>query len=138
MQTHLPATLVTARRLRQQMSLPEILLWRVLRARPEGLKFRKQHPLGEVVADFYWAAARLVIEVDGVAHDREDRPARDARRDAFFLRSGMRVLRIPAYDVLSDLDAVVRHIVTLAHAAPPPSGLRPATSPNGGGIVVEH
>jgi very-short-patch-repair endonuclease len=138
MQTHLPATLAAARRLRRQMSLPEILLWQALRGRPGGFKFRKQHPVGGFVADFYCASVHLIIEVDGEAHDRGDRPERDAARDAYFLSRDIRVLRIPARDVLNDLDAVVRHIVASAHAAPPPSALRAATSPGGGGIVVEH
>jgi hypothetical protein len=47
------------------MSLPEGLLWRELRKRPSGLKFRRQHPAGIYVLDFYCAAARLAIEVDG-------------------------------------------------------------------------
>ncbi len=47
------------------MSLPEVLLWQVLRTRPSDLKFRRQHPSGAYVADFYCHEARLVIEVDG-------------------------------------------------------------------------
>ena len=69
-----------ARALRRAMSLPEVLLWQVLRTRPNGLKFRKQHPTGAYVLDFYCGDARLAIEVDGEAHGRGDRPRHDGRR----------------------------------------------------------
>ena len=50
-----------ARRLRRTMSLPEILLWQVLRGSPAGLKFRRQHPTGDYDLDFYCGDARLAI-----------------------------------------------------------------------------
>ncbi|WP_319951606.1 endonuclease domain-containing protein [Sphingomonas canadensis] len=101
------------------MSLPEVLLWQELRKRPGGLKFRRQHPAGSFILDFFCARHRLAIEVDGEAHDRGDRPVRDQRRDAMLIAAGIRVLRIPAKEVLGDLDAVVAHIVATAL---PPSG----------------
>jgi very-short-patch-repair endonuclease len=110
-------TVLKARRLRREMTLPEVLVWRVLRGRPEGYRFRRQHPSGLFVADFYCASARLVIEVDGVAHEMGDRLARDVRRDAWLAEQGVAVLRIPAKDVLHDLDAVVRLI--LRRCVPP-------------------
>ncbi|WP_315762846.1 endonuclease domain-containing protein [Sphingomonas sp. Y38-1Y] len=121
-----------ARRLRREMTLPEVLLWQALRARPGGLRFRRQHPAGPFVLDFFCAAHRLAVEVDGEAHGRGDRPVRDGARDAWLSANGVRVLRIPARDVLTDLDAVVRHIVEslrgnlplhhAAHGPPPPPG----------------
>jgi very-short-patch-repair endonuclease len=61
-------TVKRARKLRSEMSLPEGLLWRELRKRPRGFKFRRQHPAGVYVLDFYCAAVRLAIEVDGFVH----------------------------------------------------------------------
>ncbi|QDZ08424.1 DUF559 domain-containing protein [Sphingomonas panacisoli] len=98
----------------QDMSLPEVLLWRELRKRPAGLKFRRQHPAGPFVLDFFCAAKKLAIEVDGEAHGRGDRPQRDVARDAWVLASGVRTCRIPARDVLTNLDGVIRHIVAVA------------------------
>jgi very-short-patch-repair endonuclease len=72
------------------------LLWKALRARPDGLKFRRQHPLGVYVVDFYCAAARLVAEVDGESHGRGGNPGRDERRDRWLERQGLRVLRFTA------------------------------------------
>ena len=100
-----------ARRLRRSMTLPEGLLWQALRTRPEGLKFRRQHPLGPFIADFYCASAKLVIEVDGSGHGLGERPARDERRDLWMRGQGLRVVRIAAVDVMRDLEAVVRMIV---------------------------
>jgi very-short-patch-repair endonuclease len=113
------------------MSLPEGLLWRELRKRPGGFKFRRQHPLRPYIADFYCPAVRLVVEVDGLSHAMGDRPQRDEARDRFMQEQGFRVLRIAATDVMNDLEAVLTMIVRacacplpLHHAAhgPPPHG----------------
>src|SRR6476646_10021610 len=66
-----------ARKLRRQMSLPEVLLWQVLRRRPNGLKFRKQFPIGEMTVDFACLERRLIIEVDGESHSFGNQPQRD-------------------------------------------------------------
>jgi very-short-patch-repair endonuclease len=110
------STIARARKLRREMSLTEVLLWQVLRQRPEGLKFRKQHPSGPYSADFLCHAARLVVEVDGEAHDRGNRPERDAARDRWFKERRFDVLWIPAAEVLRDLEAVVRGIVARAQS----------------------
>ncbi|MGI8611412.1 MAG: endonuclease domain-containing protein [Sphingomicrobium sp.] len=103
-------TVAVARSLRRALTLPEGLLWRALRRRPNNLKFRRQHPCGPYVLDFYCESARLGIEVDGIAHDMGDRPQRDASRDRWLTDNGIGVLRIPARHELDDLDAVVRQI----------------------------
>lgn len=103
-----------ARRLRKEMTPPEIGLWLALRRNLEGLRFRKQHSAGDYVLDFYCAPALLAIEVDGEAHARGDRPARDAVRDAWLASQGVRVLRYPASDVLTNLEGVVRQIIEVA------------------------
>jgi very-short-patch-repair endonuclease len=111
-----PAVYV-ARKLRRTMSLPEVLLWQRLRGSPEGVSFRKQHPIDPYVADFYCSAARLVSEIDGQAHDRGDRPQRDEARAAFLKEPGYQVLRILAQEVMKDPDSVADSVV--AHVADP-------------------
>jgi very-short-patch-repair endonuclease len=114
-----PGGVKRARRLRKEMTLPEVLLWQALRGRPDGLKFRKQHPSGDFTLDFYCGDARLVIEIDGEAHSRGDRPDRDEARDAWFEQFGIGTLRVPAIEVLRDLDAIVRGIVAAARSRLP-------------------
>ncbi len=96
------------------MSLPEVLLWRELRCKPLGLKFRKQFPILGFVTDFACTEVRLLIEVDGIAHDMGDRPERDEKRNALLMHKGWQVVRIPAVDVLQDVEACAGAIVALA------------------------
>ena len=106
-----------ARRLRREMSLPDVLLWQALRKRPAGLKFRRQRPTGRALSlDLYCSDARLAIEVevDGEAHSRGDRPLRDETRDTWLTGRGVTTLRVPSAFILRDLDAVVRGIVGAA------------------------
>src|SRR3546814_4575923 len=74
-------TVKKARALRRVMSPPEVLLWHQLRLRPGGVKFRRQHPVGRFVADFYAPEGRGRVEVAGLAHDA--RVENDAARDAW-------------------------------------------------------
>ncbi|HEY1607403.1 MAG TPA: endonuclease domain-containing protein [Allosphingosinicella sp.] len=103
------STVTRARTLRREMSHPELKLWQVLRTRPTGLKFRRQHPVGRYVLDFYYAEERL--EVDGEAHDMGSNPERDARRDRWLDEQGIRTLRFLASDVLADVNDVVMRIL---------------------------
>ena len=117
-------TVSRARKLRRTMSLPEVLLWRILRQAEIG--FRRQHPCGPFVADFYCAAAKVIIEIDGTAHDRGDRPERDGARNDWLRERGYRVMRVPARDVLADVSAVAEAIVALCReVAPGPSTTSP-------------
>lgn len=112
-----------ARRLRREMTPPEIGLWLALRDNTENLRFRKQHAAGSYVLDFYCAPAKLAIEVDGEAHERGDRPQRDAARDTWLASREVRVLRYPAREVLTNLDGVVQEILAIAverRASEPP------------------
>ena len=87
------------------MSLPEVLLWRAIKGgRLNGLHFRRQHPVGPYVLDFYCDAAKLCVEVDGAGHGAGARPLRDERRDAWLAEAGVRTLRISAELVLQDVD----------------------------------
>ena len=133
MEDHTPKSLASARKQRREMSLPEGLLWHRLRQRPLGVKFRNHHPIGNLVVDFYCASRRLVIEIDGIAHDMGNNPERDRRRDAWLRSEGFEVVRIPAADVLGDPAQVAESLASLCAASPPPSAAcAAATSPKGG------
>ncbi|WP_309603802.1 DUF559 domain-containing protein [Phenylobacterium sp.] len=103
-----------AKTLRRAMSLPEVLLWKAIKGRQvDGLHFRKQHPVGPYVLDFYCDAAKLAIEVDGSSHSFGDRPERDEWRDAWLAAQGIETLRLSAALILRDLDDAVRTILGL-------------------------
>lgn len=101
-----------ARSLRANMSLPEVLLWRKLRQQDE-VRFRRQHPVGRYVLDFYCAEAKVCVEVDGLVHATGDRAAHDVERDGWLCGQGITVMRIAGADVLRSpadtAEALVRH-----------------------------
>lgn len=107
-------TVLKARALRRNLTLPEGLLWLELRKRPGGLKFRRQHPLGPFILDFYCPAAGLAIEVDGESHNMGSQPLHDVRRDEWLMRQDIKVVRFSAVDVMKNMDAVVGEIRHLA------------------------
>ena len=108
-------TLKRARRLRREMTPPEVRLWARLRTRSVDLPvFRRQHPEEPYILDFYCADARLAVEVDGEIHGHGDQPERDARRDAWLAERGIEVLRISGADVMRDPDSVAGGMIRLA------------------------
>ncbi len=66
------------------------------------MRFRRQHPLGPYVLDFYCPEAKLAIEVDGAVHDLPDQARHDERRDHWLGQQGIRVLRFSAAEILND------------------------------------
>ncbi|MEM8640970.1 MAG: endonuclease domain-containing protein [Cyanobacteria bacterium P01_G01_bin.54] len=102
-----------ATQLRKQQTPAEIKLWKALRGRQlAGLKFRRQHPVGSFILDFYCPACKLVVEVDGEIHNqqRDYDQARTEKLQSF----GYRVLRVTNEAVLNDLPAVLERIAQAA------------------------
>lgn len=95
-----PENLERVKRLRREASISEELLWEQIRGRRLGFKFRRQHPMGPYVLDFYCAEARLCVEVDGEQH--AERKAADARRDAWLREIGVETIRIPSLDLFEE------------------------------------
>src|SRR5687767_12705430 len=94
-----------ARTLRKRMSLPEVILWRAIKAgKLNGLGFRRQHPIGPYVLDFFCPQYALCVEVDGGSHSMGHRPQADEARDAWLAAKGIRTLRLSASIVLGDVD----------------------------------
>lgn len=97
------------RNLRRQSFMPERLLWSRLRnGRCGGFRFRRQHPVGPYVVDFFCATARLVTELDGRSHD--ERVAYDQARQREIESQGFEVIRIANDAVIQGLDAVAEGI----------------------------
>jgi very-short-patch-repair endonuclease len=119
--------LEAARQLRRKSTRSEAMLWRALRRKHfHGTKFRRQHPLGRFVLDFYCHEQRLAIEIDGSVHDTPDAIAHDGDRQTIIEASGIRVLRVRAEDVERNLSMVLRAI-GVALSEPLPSSRRDDT-----------
>ena len=99
-----------ARELRKRMTQPEKVLWRELGTwRDQGIVIRRQHPIGNYVADFVHLGSKTVIEVDGRSHD-EERSDYDLAREADLRAAGFRVIRVSNDDVLKNTRYVLEHI----------------------------
>jgi len=108
-------TVARAKKLRSEMTPPEALLWVRLRHRTPGYPtFRRQHPIGPYILDFYCASAKLAVEVDGQSHGMGDHPARDVRRERYLVDLGLRVLRYQASEVMKDPNGVAQAIFDAA------------------------
>jgi very-short-patch-repair endonuclease len=108
-----------ARHLRQQLTPAEAPLWEALRGRQlGGLKFRRQHPVGRFIVDFYCPSCKLVIEVDGSIHTRQQ--AYDRVRTDQLQIFGYCVLRFTNDEVMNDLATVLSCIAQMAKVQFPP------------------
>ena len=103
-----------ANEFRQAMTLAEQRLWARLRNRNlAGLKFRRQHPIGRFIVDFYCAQYRLVIELDGSIHMRQR--SRDSARTAWLESQGYQELRFSNERVYEQLEMVLEEIEAACH-----------------------
>lgn len=103
------------------MTAAERLLWRALRHDALGVRFRRQHPIGRIIADFACVEARLIIEVDGGQRGGEA----DAARDAELRALGWRVLRYWNNEVVENTSGVVADVMRalsrcIRSGSPPP------------------
>ena len=119
-----------SREMRREAPVPERLLWRALRDRQiDGLKFRRQHPVGPYIVDFFCRSAGLVVELDGDSH--MGRAEYDVARENYLVRAGLRVLRVGNDDVLQGLEGVCDAIALAARGEWPvtaePDRMIPAT-----------
>jgi cyclase len=105
-----PMVFAKAKELRGAMTDAESFLWNYLKAGVNGLKFRRQHPLGCYIADFYCHKAKLVIEVDGSIHQLIDVKAKDAQKQTDLVRNGYTVLRFTNKEVMSNVSAVLEKV----------------------------
>ena len=116
------ATIVlAARQLRQEPTSAEVKLWAALRGRRlAGLKFRRQHPCGRFVMDFFCLEQGLAVELDGGVHAEPAQAARDAERTEFLLARGIRVLRFKNDQVENEIETVLKQIKEACLIPPPP------------------
>ena len=95
------------RSLRKEATPQERILWSRLRDDWVGVKFRRQHSIGDYIVDFYCLEKRLVVELDGSQHFQGSAPEYDQTRTEFLERQGCTVLRFANSDVNANLDGVL-------------------------------
>ncbi len=100
-----------ARKLRRDQTETEARLWKYLRDRRlKGVKFRRQHPIGKYILDFYCPEVCLAIELDGSGHKDPKQKEHDKLRDQYIRDQGVKILRFWDNDVWRNLDGVLRVI----------------------------
>jgi imidazole glycerol-phosphate synthase subunit HisF len=97
------------------MTQAEIVLWEYLRTKPLGYKFRRQHPIGVYIADFFCFKLKLLIEVDGLVHTKEEVRKNDEVRQKIIESEGIKVLRFTNDEVMKQLETVIEKIQTLLY-----------------------
>jgi len=114
-----PSAKKAARQLRKQLTDAESKLWhRIRRTQVDGLRFRRQSPIGPYVVDFVCIEHRLIIEVDGAQHSFQ--AAEDARRTAWLESQGYCVIRFWNNEVNDNIEGVLDTIIRAALKSPPP------------------
>ena len=107
--TH-PEILRRAKELRKDITAAETKLWAILRNRQlDNLKFRRQQPIGRFIVDFYCSEAKIVIEIDGDSHIRQEEY--DNKRTQWLEDEGYRVIRFTNDEVFSNLENVALKIL---------------------------
>jgi very-short-patch-repair endonuclease len=105
------ALLGRRRALRANLTPAEAALWRMLRrSSANGRKFRRQQSIGPYIVDFYCAAERLIIELEGAAHDSEHSASRDESRERFLRSRGFTVIRLENRHVMENPEGVLAYI----------------------------
>ena len=99
-----------ARELRKEMTSAEKALWSRLRGKQLGIKFRKQHPIGPYITDFYARDVKLIVEVDGDTHFTPEAKSYDTVRTDYLSQLGLTVLRFTNLEILQQLDGVMEQI----------------------------
>ncbi len=109
-----------AKTLRKQLTPAEARLWEALRNKKlYGFHFRRQHPVGRFIADFYCSAGKLVIEIDGEIHAEQS--DYDATRTGEMEAYGYQVIRFKNQQIFDDLNSVLEAIYQAMLTRAPPT-----------------
>ncbi|MBT7491669.1 MAG: endonuclease domain-containing protein [Bacteroidetes bacterium] len=110
-------TFQKAEELRKHMTKAELILWEELRNKKLlGLKFRRQHPISRFIADFYCHKHKLVIELDGEIHLKNDVAINDKKREDEIKSLGITVLRFKNNEIINHLESVLQQISNFCNA----------------------
>jgi len=105
-----PLIFKRAEELRNTMTSAERIIWKHIHINEWKLKFRRQHPISNYIADFYCHALKLVIEIDGDIHDSEEAKANDGQREQTLKNLGLTILRFKNEQVFKETKAVIKKI----------------------------
>ena len=92
------------------MTVSETILWDALRHEIQGYKFRRQHAIGDYIADFVCLSEKLVIEVDGGYHEQPIQQLNDQHRTAYLESKGYKVIRFKNEEVDFNINEVIDRI----------------------------
>lgn len=110
------------RELRQRLTIAEYVFWQHVRNRKlAGLKFKRQHSIGNYIVDFYCASQKLIIELDGEIHDTEEQYKKDVIRDENLASMNFKVLRFRNEEIMTEMNSVKQKIIKVALQETPPS-----------------
>jgi type I restriction enzyme R subunit len=108
-----------ARELRDQQTPAEAAFWELARNRQiSGLKFRRQHQIGDYIVDFYCHEFKIVVEFDGAVHDTERLAKHDKKRDSYLNALGCNVLRFPNEELFENTKGVLKKIISTSQELP--------------------
>lgn len=108
-----PIIFELAKNLRRNMTDAESILWQYLRSGIKGLKFRRQHPIGIYIADFYCHQIKLIVEIDGPIHDKSEQKIYDEKRQADLENQGYSVIRFSNNEITHSVVSVLIKLETV-------------------------
>ncbi|MFI5203143.1 MAG: endonuclease domain-containing protein [Flavobacteriales bacterium] len=107
-----------AQNLRKDQTSAEKRLWEMLRNRQvKNTKFRRQHPISGFIADFYCHELKLIIELDGNIHDREDVKMNANKRQQQLEALGLTILRVTNDEIFEAPERVIEQIEKLIQSS---------------------
>ncbi|OGI69562.1 hypothetical protein A3A09_00455 [Candidatus Nomurabacteria bacterium RIFCSPLOWO2_01_FULL_42_20] len=104
--------------LRNNQTPQEKILWSRLRREQLGFKFRRQHSIGNYIADFYCSPKKLIIEIDGSQHFKEKNQQYDEKRSQYFNKLKIKVLRFTNTEINNNIEGVVLKIINTLRTPP--------------------
>ena len=110
-----------AKKLRNTMTDSETFLWMHLRNGINGLKFRRQHPIGLYIADFFCYKVKLIVEIDGSIHNKKEIQIQDKLKEDDLIKWGYHIIRFTNKEVHQGVDKVLERIkdkiidITISH-----------------------
>ncbi len=105
-----PIIFANAKKLRNEPTSSEVIFWNILKQHFPSLRFKRQHPISNYIADFYCHKLKLVIEIDGSVHNNEEVKNNDKLRDDYMYSLNLQIVRFANEEVCKNADLVVKKL----------------------------